>query len=339
MITKVLLPEDENCIGKAAAVIKSGGLLAIPTETVYGLGADALNADAVKRIFEVKGRQQDNPLIIHVASAQDIEKYCKEIPDTAYRLADRFWPGPLTIILKKRENIPDVVSAGLKTVAVRCPESEITREIIKAACVPIAAPSANISGKPSPTTAKHVLSDLGEKIEAVVDGGRCRVGLESTIIDLTVSPPRLLRPGGITPEEIKAVIGEIEIDPAVLRAVDGGIPKAPGMKYRHYAPKAKLVIVRGETKKAAEYINSHTAERTAVLCFSGEEKYFISPVVIAYGHERNDKELGENLFASLRDLDRDDIDIIYARCPEGEGVSLAVKNRLQKAADYNVVDV
>lgn len=336
----MLHPEDDNCVKEAAAVISSGGLLAIPTETVYGLGANAFDDKAVARIFEVKGRAQDNPLIIHVSGAEDIEKYCCNVPETAYILAHKFWPGPLTMVLYKKDNILARVSAGLDTVAVRCPESEITRNIIRTAGVPIAAPSANISGKPSTTSAEHVLHDMAGKIEAVVDGGKCRVGLESTIVDLTVSPARLLRPGGITAEQLKEQLGELDIDPAVERALRADEkPRAPGMKYRHYAPEAKVIIVRGSREGAAEYINRNCGDKTAVLCYDEEKTLYNAPTVIAYGHRRSGAELAENLFSALRELDSMDIDRIYARCPENGGVAFAVRNRLQKAAGYNIVQV
>ena len=340
MDTKVLYPSSPDCVKEAAAVIRSGGLLAIPTETVYGLGASALDEDAVKRIFEVKGRAQDNPLIIHVSSKKDVPKYCRDVPQIAYDLMDRFWPGPLTIILYKKDIIPDRVSAGLDTVAVRCPETEITRNIIEAAGVPIAAPSANLSGKPSTTTAQHVLHDIGGKIEAVVDGGCCRVGVESTIVDLTVSPARLLRPGGVTPEQLESALGALSIDPAVERALKADEkPKAPGMKYRHYSPEAKVIIVRGESEKAARYINGNSDDSTAVLCYDEEKELFTAPYVLAYGREGHDEELAGHLFAALRELDREGISKIYARCPEQGGVAFAVRNRLQKAAGYNIISV
>ena len=340
METLVLHPQDEGCVSRAAEVIRAGGLLAIPTETVYGLGASALNEDAVKRIFEVKGRAQDNPLIIHVSSARDIEKYCRDVPETAYLLAEKFWPGPLTMVLYKKDIIPERVSAGLDTVAVRCPESEITRKIIEKSGVPIAAPSANLSGKPSTTTAEHVLHDIGGRIEAVVDGGKCRVGLESTIVDLTVTPARLLRPGGVTAEQLRETLGALEVDPAVERALTGDEkPKAPGMKYRHYAPEAKVIIVRGESERAAAYINASSDEKTAVLCYDGEKALYSAPIVLPYGREEKGEELAENLFAALRELDETDVTKIYARCPESGGVAFAVRNRLQKAAGYNIVEV
>ncbi len=236
METKRLTKKD---VVQAAEVIASGGLLGIPTETVYGLGADGLNTEAVHAIFAAKGRPQDNPLILHIPSADWLERYCEDIPATAYALTERFWPGPLTIILKRRPLVPDTVTAGLETVGMRCPDCGVTRRVIEAADTPIAAPSGNTSGRPSPTNAAAMLEDMDGKIDAILDDGPCAVGVESTIIDLTVSPPRLLRPGGVTLEELREVLGEVAVDAAVRRLMaPGEQPRAPGMKYRHYAPKA-----------------------------------------------------------------------------------------------------
>ena len=329
-----------NDLREAAEIIKSGGLVAVPTETVYGLAGNGLDEKAVKEIYEVKGRPSIKPLSLMVPDAAAMEQYCNAVPQAAKSLAEKFWPGPLTIVLYKKDIIPERVSAGLDTVAVRCPESGITRKIIELSGVPIAAPSANISGKPSTTTAQHVLHDIGGMIEAVVDGGKCRVGLESTIVDLTVTPARLLRPGGVTAEQLRETLGALEVDPAVERALTGDEkPKAPGMKYRHYAPEAKVIIVRGESEKAAAYINANSDEKTAVLCYDGEKALYSAPIILPYGREERSEELAENLFAALRELDETDVTKIYARCPESGGVAFAVRNRLQKAAGYNIVEV
>jgi len=330
----------EETIKGASRILLSGGLVAIPTETVYGLAANALDTKAVAHIFEIKGRPQDNPLILHLSSAAEIERYCENVPEKAYELAARFWPGPLTMVLKRRNTVPDSVAAGLRTVAVRCPENEVTRKIIAEAGVPLAAPSANISGRPSTTTAQHVLDDLDGRIEAVVDDGACRVGIESTIIDLTSDPPQLLRPGGITPEQLESVLGIVALDKAVYAPLDAGEkPRAPGMKYRHYAPTAPVTIVYGEAEKAAAYINEHSDEKTAVLCFHCEMGLFSAPIVVDYGGEDDGLSLASGLFDALRRLDTPEISKIYARCPEGDGVAMAVRNRLQKAAAYNIVRV
>ena len=221
----------QNEIEQAAQILREGGLVGIPTETVYGLGANGLDPEAVSKIFRAKGRPQDNPLILHIPGADWLERYCRDIPDTAYLLAEKFWPGPMTMVLKRRELVPDVVTAKLDTVGMRCPDHDLCRAIIAAADVPVAAPSGNLSGRPSPTTAQHMLEDMDGKIEAIVDGGACQVGVESTIIDLTCNPPRMLRPGGISLEQLQEVLGEIEVDAAVVRLMEAGEqPKAPGMK-------------------------------------------------------------------------------------------------------------
>ena len=252
MKTLILPAGDAKTPAVAAELIRRGELVAIPTETVYGLGADGLNESAVAKIFEAKGRPQDNPLILHIWDAAQMEQFCHDIPKAAYDLAEAFWPGPLTIVLPARENVPKRTTGGLDTVALRCPDNAVTREIIRLSGVPIAAPSANISGKPSTTTAQHVLHDHDGKIAAVVDGGSCRVGVESTIVDLTEGRPRLLRPGGITPEQLISVLGDLVVDKAVTAQIDkDAVVKAPGMKYRHYAPAEPVVIVAGSREKAA----------------------------------------------------------------------------------------
>ncbi|MBR5217671.1 MAG: threonylcarbamoyl-AMP synthase, partial [Oscillospiraceae bacterium] len=243
---------EHNAIEEAAAILRRGGLVGIPTETVYGLGADGLNEDAVRRIFEAKGRPQDNPLILHVASALWLERYCENVPECAYELARRFWPGPLTMILPRKSIVPLRTTGGLETVGVRCPDHAVTLAIIEAAGVPIAAPSGNTSGRPSPTAAQHMVEDMMGKIDAIVDGGACSVGVESTIIDLTVAPPRLLRPGGLPLEALEEVLGEVAVDKAVKeKLAEGEKARAPGMKYRHYAPKAPVTVVTGDPRRSA----------------------------------------------------------------------------------------
>ena len=338
MQTEILQASSDNDLARAAELIRAGGLVAIPTETVYGLGASALRDEAVRRVFEVKGRPQDNPLILHLAGPEQIAAWCREVPPAAYALAERFWPGPLTLVLKKAPAVPERITAGLDSVAVRCPDHPATRRLIELAGVPIAAPSANLSGKPSPTTAAHVLHDLEGKIEAVLDGGDCRVGVESTILDLTVSPPRLLRPGGVSLEQLRELLGEVAVDPAVTRALSAGEkPKAPGMKYRHYSPKAPVTILRGPLPAVAAWVNARAGEGTAVLCFAGEEAAFHVPFVLSYGEKDKPETQAEKLFACLRELDREDVTEIFARCPAKTGVGLAVYNRLSKAAGYREI--
>ena len=323
----------------AADILKNGGLVAIPTETVYGLGANGLDEAAVAKIFEAKGRPQDNPLILHVADAADMEKFCHSIPKAAYALADAFWPGPLTLVLPARDTVPKRTTAGLSTVAVRCPDCDITRSIIRLAGVPVAAPSANISGRPSTTTAQHVLHDHDGRIDAIVDGGSCRVGVESTIVDLTEERPRLLRPGGITPEQLLEVLGDLVIDKAVTARIDkDAVVKAPGMKYRHYAPSEPVVIVAGSREKAAQYIHRHFTPGDRVLCFEEELPLYADCAPLSYGKEADVQTLSAGLFAALRELDDPAIHQVYARCPEGGGIAYAVQNRLKKAAAFHIVD-
>ena len=323
----------------AADIIKKGGLVAIPTETVYGLGANGLDEQAVIKIFEAKGRPQDNPLILHVAEPAEMEKFCHDIPKSAYLLAEKFWPGPLTMVLPARDIVPRRTTAGLDTVAVRCPDNDTTRQIIRLSGVPIAAPSANISGKPSTTTAQHVFHDHNGKIDAIVDGGPCRVGVESTIVDLTDERPRLLRPGGITPEQLIEVLGDLVIDKAVTAQIDkDAVVKAPGMKYRHYAPQEPVVIVAGSREKAARYIHRHFVPGDRVLCFQEELPLYQDCNPLAYGKESQVETLSAGLFAALRELDDASIHQVYARCPVGGGVAYAVQNRLKKAAAFHIVD-
>lgn len=336
----MLLPADHpDTPVLAAELIKSGALVALPTETVYGLGANGLDPEAVARIFQVKGRPGDNPLILHLTGADQIAQFCHDVPETAYRLAERFWPGPLTMVLPAKPNVPKRTTGGLDTVAVRCPDCAITRKIIALSGVPIAAPSANLSGKPSTTTAQHVLDDHNGKIPAVVDGGPCAVGVESTIIDLTGDTPRLLRPGGITPEQLREVLGEIVIDEAVTAQLSpDAVAKAPGMKYRHYAPQEPVVIVAGEREVAARYIRAHMRKEDRVLCFEEELPLYAGCNPLSYGREDDPDSLGAGLFAALRILDDPHIHQVYARCPKGEGVAFAVQNRLKKAAAFRIID-
>lgn len=339
MKTLLLSGENADTPAAAAEIIKNGGLVAIPTETVYGLGANGLDEKAVARIFEVKGRPQDNPLILHVTGAEQIELFCHHIPQKAYDLAEAFWPGPLTIILPARDVVPKRTTGGLSTVGVRCPDCTVTREIIRLAGVPIAAPSANISGKPSTTTAQHVLHDHDGKIEAVVDGGPSRVGVESTIVDLTEQRPRLLRPGGIGPEKLMEVLGDLVVDKAVTAQIDrDAVVKAPGMKYKHYAPQEPVVIVSGSRGKAAAYIRRHFEPGDRVLCFEEELPLYEGCDPLSYGREADVNTLSAGLFAALRELDDPAIHQVYARCPVGGGVAYAVQNRLKKAAAFHIVD-
>ena len=335
-----LLKNTEQDIRTAAAILRAGGLVGIPTETVYGLGANGLSSAAVGKIFAAKGRPQDNPLILHVPDASWLARYCREVPDSAYTLAERFWPGPLTMILPRKDVVPDAVTAGLDTVGVRCPNHPVTLAIIRAADVPVAAPSGNTSGRPSPTCAAHMVEDMAGKIDAIVDGGPCGVGVESTIIDLTCTPPRLLRPGGLPLEALEEVLGEVAVDAALLRPLGAGEkPKAPGMKYRHYAPKAPVTVVLGEPSATADYIAAHLGEHTGVICFDEWAGRFAGHVVENIGSAARKDEQARRVFDALRAFDHTDVTEIYAQCPHEDGLGLAVANRLKKAAGFHVVEV
>ena len=329
----------DDKIFSAAKILREGGLLAIPTETVYGLGANALDAEAVRRIFEAKGRPQDNPLIIHVTGQQWLARYCEDVPPLAYVLARKFWPGPLTMILKRKPVIPDQTTAGLDTVGVRCPNHPVTLAIIREAGVPIAAPSANTSGRPSCTTAQDVLEDMDGKIAGVVDGGPCAVGVESTILDLTCDPPRLLRPGGLPLEELERLIGKIEVDKAVTGMLgEGEKPRAPGMKYRHYAPKAPVTVVTGAPEKSAQIIVQRVGPTSGVICFDEYAHLFPQQVVQTLGSASDKQTQAQRVFDALRSFDGSAVTEIYAQCPDNRGLGLAIGNRLKKAAGFHVLE-
>ena len=334
MNTKRLTSND---IDIAADIIKNGGLVAIPTETVYGLAANALDGKAVSKIFKAKGRPMDNPLIVHVSCIEEIDKLVSEIPPQAKKLANTFWPGPLTIILKRSNIIPAEVSAGLDTVAIRLPNNDVTRKLIKIAGVPLAAPSANTSGSPSPTSANHVLHDLDGKIDAILDAGNCRVGLESTVITLTSPVPTLLRPGGITVEELRNVLGNVEIDKAVIDKVDSlETVSSPGMKYKHYSPKTKIVIVDGDNESFIKYVNSRSSDKVAALCYIDDQPK-LNVKTVTFGKMNDYNMQASELFSALRKIDDLNVNIVYARCPKKSGVGLAVYNRLIRAAVFEVV--
>jgi len=338
--TIVFHPEsDPNAVRDAAAILRRGGLLGIPTETVYGLGADALNEDAVSRIFLAKGRPQDNPLIIHVPDASWLERYCRDVPPAAYQLAERFWPGPLTIILPRRDIVPLQTTGGLETVGVRCPNHPVTLAIIEAAGVPIAAPSGNTSGRPSPTTAAHMIEDMDGRIDGIVDGGPCTVGVESTIIDLTVTPPRLLRPGGLPLESLRQVLGEVAVDKAVTGLLAAGErPRAPGMKYRHYAPHAPVTVVTGEPERSARRIQGLLSDTAGVICFDEYAPLFPGHIIHKLGPAADKSAQARHVFDALRTFDGTDVTEIFAQCPDDGGLGLAVANRLKKAAGFHLID-
>lgn len=330
----------KNEIEPAAEILRTGGLLGIPTETVYGLGANGLHCGAVGRIFEAKGRPQDNPLILHIPSADWLSRYCEKIPVQASTLAERFWPGPLTMILKRKGMIPDIVTAGLDTVGMRCPDHDICRAVIACAGVPVAAPSGNLSGRPSPTTAAHMLEDMDGKIEGIVDGGPCALGVESTIIDLTLTPPRLLRPGGVTLEQLWEALGEVAVDKAVKERLEPEeAPRAPGMKYRHYAPKAPVIAVKGDAERGAAYILAHIRQGSGVICFDEFANLFQGYPIECLGSFKDPAAQARRVFETLRYFDSTDVTEIWAQCPDDAGMGLAVSNRLNKAAGFHIIEV
>lgn len=330
----------EGDLDRAAEILREGGLLGIPTETVYGLGANGLDEEAVARIFEAKGRPQDNPLILHIPTGEWLIRYCKEIPQAAFDLAAAFWPGPLTMILKARDMIPKGVTAGLETVGMRCPAHPLCRAVLTAAGVPVAAPSGNTSGRPSPTKVEHMLEDMDGKIDGILDGGPCTVGVESTIVDLTVWPPRVLRPGGVTLEQLREVLGNVEVDEGVLRLMgEEETPRAPGMKYRHYAPKAPVTVVRGAPEQTADYIKAQLTEKSGVICFEEYKGRFSGHTIQTIGSVRDLSQQAQLLFDALRAFDHSDVTEIWAQGPEDQGLGLAINNRLNKAAGFHVVEV
>ncbi len=334
----------EQKVQQAAQILKRGGLLGIPTETVYGLGANGLNETAVANIFKAKGRPQDNPLILHIPDVGWLDRYCVDIPPSAYTLASKFWPGPLTMILKRKSIVPDIVTANLETVGIRCPDHALCRKIIAAADVPVAAPSGNTSGRPSPTTAQHMLEDMDGKIDAIMEGGACNVGVESTIVDLTCMPPRLLRPGGVTLEQLREVLGEVDVDKAVTRALqEGEKPRAPGMKYRHYAPKAPVTVVTGQAGESAAYMAEQVRAGDGVICFEEYTALFQNlthqELVISLGPAGDKREQARRVFDALRRFDHTTTTAIWAQCPDAEGIGLAIANRLNKAAGFRIIEV
>ncbi len=337
--TRYLTAEETD---QAAEILLEGGLVGIPTETVYGLGANGLNPEAVERIFLAKGRPQDNPLILHVPSADWLERFCCDVPPAARDLTRRFWPGPLTLILRRNPIVPDVVTAGLDTVGMRCPDHPVTRAILERAGVPVAAPSGNLSGRPSPTTAQHMREDMDGRIEAIVEGGPCRVGVESTIVDLTVTPPRLLRPGGVTLEELEEVLGEVAVDPAVRRLMGAGErPRAPGMKYRHYAPKAPVTVLSGDPDCSAAWLEEHAGPEDGIICFHEYLPRFAAEgrIVQDLGSVGDREEQARRVFDALRAFDHTSVPAIWAQCPDPDGLGLAVSNRLNKAAGFHIIRI
>jgi L-threonylcarbamoyladenylate synthase len=344
-------------IKPAAEVINAGGLVAFPTETVYGLGADALNATAVKRIYEVKNRQIDNPLIVHISDKEEVYRVAKseEVSDEAKKLINLLWPGPLTIVVKKANIVPDITTAGLDTVAIRMPRHEVALNLIRESGVPIAAPSANLAGKPSPTSAAHVIQDLYGKIDVIIDAGRTEIGVESTVIDLTGDMPTVLRPGGVTLEDLQSILDRVKLHPSISISFgekevgDGFIARSPGMKYKHYAPNADVIVVEGKEKEVRDKIRQFIAEKEGERKIGVMTTYENKGKSGNYGYEYNyDADIvkfvgadldtiARNLFKTFREMDEDKVDIIIAESVEESGLGRAIMNRLKKAAGYKVI--
>ncbi len=334
---------DKTVMEEAAEILQSGGMVAFPTETVYGLGANALYEEASKKIYEAKGRPSDNPLIVHIADEKQLAPIVKEVPERAKALMKAFWPGPLTLIFWKSDIVPKGTTGGLDTVAVRMPNHKIALELIRVSGVPIAAPSANISGRPSPTNAVHVLDDLEGKISMIIDGGDVGIGIESTIIDVTCEPPMILRPGYITKEKVEQIIGKVVIDPAILGpAASDMIPRAPGMKYKHYAPKADFTMYTGDAEKVANHINGLAMDKISqgykVGIIASDETLdkYKAGIVVSVGTRKDDITISRNLYRVLRNFDDENVDYIFGETFADEELGQAIMNRLLKAAGYQI---
>jgi L-threonylcarbamoyladenylate synthase len=331
----------------AAHIIRKGGTVAFPTETVYGLGADALNAEAVRKLFEAKRRPPDNPIIVHVAGKEDAYRLARDVPETAEKLMVRFWPGPLTLVLKRSRVVPDITVVGLDTIGIRMPKNKVALALLRESGVPIAAPSANLAGKPSPTTAQHVIEDLAGRIDAILDAGPTKIGVESTVINMTSSPPEILRPGGTPYEKLKEVLGEVRLHPLAKAEKKVRLTKAisPGMKHRHYAPEAQMVVVEGKLEKVVEKVQelakTHMAKGEKVGVLATEESVFSyeADVVKSLGSRENPTVIAKNLFGLLREFDEEKVDIIIAEGISPRGLGLAVMNRLRKASNFNIIRV
>lgn len=339
-LIKISANDNSEKYEEAARLLKDGQVVGVPTETVYGLAGNAFSEIAVSRIFEAKGRPQDNPLIVHISEFSEIYDLVSSVPEEARKLADAFWPGPLTIILPKSEKVPLCVTAGLDTVAVRCPKHPVANRLIKEAGIPLAAPSANLSGKPSPTKAEHVFKDLNGRIPMIIDGGECEEGVESTVITLATKIPKLLRPGNVTLKQLKSVLGEVQVDDAVLNPLkEGEKVSSPGMKYRHYSPNARVIIVKGSYEKFRNFVISKCDNNTYAMVFNGEGND-LGVNTVEYGVSENYRELSHSLFDSLRRLDDIGAKCCFVRCPdENNDDNLAVLNRLLRAAAFEVVDL
>ena len=341
----VLTETEDMQLHRAGAIMQQGGIVAFPTETVYGLGGDALNKESSRKIYAAKGRPSDNPLIVHISKFEDIYLITSYVSEEAKKIADCFWPGPLTMILPKSDLVPYETTGGLDTVAVRMPSHPIAQKLIAYSGGYVAAPSANTSGKPSPTVAKYVIEDMAGKIDAIIDGGEVGIGLESTIIDLTAPKPEILRPGYITEAMLAEVLGEVKTDITILKAEDGTAPKAPGMKYRHYAPKGELVIVQGEPEDVVLYINERTEAdkqqgiKTGIIGTKEQAEKYVADVVKSVGSRQDEESIAKHLYTYLREFDDEQVDRIYSEAFATEGFGQAIMNRLLKAAGHKVVDL
>ena len=340
MIQTIVAPPTEEIIQLAGKLLRNGELVAIPTETVYGLAANALDGKAVEKIFKAKGRPMDNPLIVHISDISQVYDLVGEFPEKAKRLAEHFWAGALTIIMPCSDKVPKEVTAGLDSVAIRFPSHSVAQKIITSAGVPLAAPSANLSGSPSPTSAMHVYYDLKDKIPLIVDGGESNVGVESTVISVIGDTPTLLRPGGITVEQIESVIGKIQIDKGVTERIDNGtVVASPGMKYKHYSPKANIVIVKSDNDEYIDYINSKkNTPHIGALCYD-EDTVRLTVPYVSLGRKDDYQTQAHNLFDALRQLDEMKLQLVYARCPKTDGIGLAVYNRLIRCAGFEVIEL
>lgn len=336
-------PEEDAALRRAGETIRRGGLVAFPTETVYGLGGDALNRESSRKIYAAKGRPSDNPLIVHICRFDDIREIVSELPEEAVRIADAFWPGPLTMILRKSDRVPDETTGGLNTVAVRFPSDRTAQKLIEYSGGYVAAPSANLSGRPSPTLAKYVEEDMKGRIEMIIDGGEVGIGLESTIVDITVTPPQILRPGYVTREMLEGILQKVDMDVTIMEENGAQPPRAPGMKYRHYAPKGDLTIVEGSPAAVVDYINCRAAqdraagEKTGVLGTSEQQHLYCADVVKSVGSREDERSIASRLFTVLREFDDNGVTKIYSESFESSGLGQAIMNRLLKAAGHRVV--
>ncbi len=331
------IEQDAAALDRAAALLRAGRLVVIPTETVYGLAADALNPSAASAIYAAKGRPSDNPLIVHIADPEQARPLVKRLPDAYFALAERFWPGPMTVILEKSARVPYETSGGLETVALRMPSHPVARELIRRAGTPLAAPSANLSGSPSPTCAGHCIQDLTGRVDAIIDGGSCTVGVESTVLTLCTDPPAILRPGAVTLEMLREVLPDIRLDPGVFAHLpDGAKAASPGMKYRHYAPKARVVLLWGTLEQFAAYLEVQPPG-CGVLCFEGEQARFGGHPCVTYGRRDDPVSQAQALFGALRRIDELGLTSVYARVDSPDGVGQAVYNRLLRAAGFTEV--